>query len=61
MILFDDFAIGKCGNCDAYFIVDSDMVNLVDKNTWSLKMETDMFAGTRLAEQRECTHLSLNK
>lgn len=36
MILLGDFAVGKCGNCDVYFLVDSDMASLVDKNVWSL-------------------------
>lgn len=39
MILFGDFAVGKCGNCGAYFLVDADMEGLVNGYTYQQSLE----------------------
>lgn len=36
MIEFGDFSVGKCGNAEKYFLIDSSMKDDVGKNIWTL-------------------------
>ena len=36
MTVYNDFAVGKCGNRDIYFLVDADVARDVGMNTWTM-------------------------
>lgn len=36
MMVYGDFAIGKCGNADVYFLVDADIAEDISQNVWTL-------------------------
>lgn len=36
MIKYGDFAVGKCGNANAYFLIDADMADRICGNVWTM-------------------------